>query len=95
LAEIASDHPIGTTLAYIDGPDRYHSAYSFVFLRRSFSAGFNSHIRVSAAGRLGDGMALLGLQQPRCATRCLPLERRRRCPRLRKGPDGAPIVLRK
>jgi alpha-glucosidase len=40
LAEIASDDPIGTTLAYIDGPDRYHSAYSFVFLRQSFGAGF-------------------------------------------------------
>jgi alpha-glucosidase len=40
VAEIASDDPIGTTLAYIDGPDRYHSAYSFVFLRQSFSAGF-------------------------------------------------------
>jgi alpha-glucosidase len=40
LAEIASDDPLGTTLAYIDGPDRYHSAYSFVFLRKSFSAGF-------------------------------------------------------
>ncbi len=40
VAEIASDDPIGTTLAYIDGPDRYHSAYSFVFLRRSFGAKF-------------------------------------------------------
>jgi alpha-glucosidase len=40
LAEIASDDPISTTLAYIDGLDRYHTAYSFVFLRQSFSAQF-------------------------------------------------------
>lgn len=40
VAEIASDDPLGTMLSYIDGPDRYHSAYSFVFLRKSFGAGF-------------------------------------------------------
>lgn len=40
VAEIASDDPIGTTLDYIDGPERYHTAYSFVFLRQSFGAGF-------------------------------------------------------
>lgn len=51
LAEIASDDPIGTTLAYIDGPERYHSAYSFVFLRRSFGAGFiRSSVEAMLAG---------------------------------------------
>jgi alpha-glucosidase len=45
VAEIASDgHTIATTAAYIDGPDRYHTAYSFVFLRETFGAG---HIRRS------------------------------------------------
>ena len=44
VAEIASDDPIGTTVAYTDGPDRYHTAYSFVFLRQSAGA---RHIRRS------------------------------------------------
>ena len=44
VAEIASDDPIGTMVAYTDGPDRYHTAYSFVFLRQSCGA---AHIRRS------------------------------------------------
>ncbi len=44
VAEIASDDQIGTMVAYTDGPDRYHTAYSFVFLRDAFGAG---HIRRS------------------------------------------------
>jgi alpha-glucosidase len=44
VAEIASDDPIGTMVAYTEGPDRYHTAYSFVFLRQSSGAG---HIRRS------------------------------------------------
>lgn len=40
VAEIASDTPIETMAAYTDGPDRYHTAYSFVFLRKSFGADF-------------------------------------------------------
>lgn len=44
VAEIASDDPIGTMVAYTGGPDRYHTAYSFVFLRQSFGA---AHIRRS------------------------------------------------
>ena len=44
VAEIASDDPVGTMVAYTDGPDRYHTAYSFVFLRQSLGA---DHIRRS------------------------------------------------
>jgi len=44
VAEIASDDPVGTMVAYTDGLDRYHTAYSFVFLRQSFGA---AHIRRS------------------------------------------------
>lgn len=44
VAEIASDDPVGTMVAYTDGPQRYHTAYSFVFLRQSFGA---AHIRRS------------------------------------------------
>ncbi|MGF1641565.1 MAG: alpha-amylase family glycosyl hydrolase, partial [Rhodospirillales bacterium] len=32
VAELASDDPIGTMVAYTDGSDRFHTAYSFVFL---------------------------------------------------------------
>ena len=49
VAEIASDDPIGTTVAYTDGPDRYHTAYSFVFLRQSSGA---AHIRRSVEDML-------------------------------------------
>lgn len=49
VAEIASDDPIGTTIAYIDGPDRYHTAYSFVLLRQSSGA---EHIRRSVEDML-------------------------------------------
>ncbi|MBK8908833.1 MAG: alpha-glucosidase C-terminal domain-containing protein [Rhodospirillales bacterium] len=44
VAEIASDHPVATTAAYTDGPDRYHTAYSFVFLRQTSGV---RHIRDS------------------------------------------------
>jgi len=44
VAEISSDDPLGTMVAYTDGPDRYHTAYSFVFLRQTFGA---AHIRRS------------------------------------------------
>ena len=44
VAEIASDDPVNTMAAYTDGPDRYHTAYSFVFLRQSSGA---AHIRRS------------------------------------------------
>ena len=33
VAEIASDEPLRDMVAYTDGPERYHTAYSFVFLR--------------------------------------------------------------
>ena len=39
VAEIAAEDPVGTMAAYTDGPDRYHTAYSFVFMREAFSAG--------------------------------------------------------
>jgi alpha-glucosidase len=32
VAEIAAEDQIGTMVAYTDGPDRYHTAYSFAFL---------------------------------------------------------------
>jgi alpha-glucosidase len=44
VAEISSDDPVGTMVEYTDGPDRYHTAYSFVFLRQSFGA---LHVRQS------------------------------------------------
>ena len=33
VAEIASDEPLRDMVAYTEGPERYHTAYSFVFLR--------------------------------------------------------------
>jgi alpha-glucosidase len=39
VAEIAAEDQIGTMAAYTDGPDRYHTAYSFVLLRDAFGAG--------------------------------------------------------
>ena len=39
VAEIASDDPIRRTVEYTDGPNCYHTAYSFIFLRESLSAG--------------------------------------------------------
>jgi len=44
VAEIASHDPVRTMVAYTDGPERYHTAYSFVFLRQSQGA---AHIRGS------------------------------------------------
>ena len=44
VAEIASDDPVRTMAVYSDGPDRYHTAYSFVFLRQASGA---AHIRTS------------------------------------------------
>ncbi len=38
IAEIAAEDQIGTMIAYTDGPDRYHTAYSFVFMRETFGA---------------------------------------------------------
>ncbi len=49
VAEIASDDPVRTMVAYSDGPDRYHTAYSFVFLRQSSGA---KHIRASVEAAL-------------------------------------------
>ncbi|MFO1127287.1 MAG: alpha-glucosidase [Rhodospirillales bacterium] len=40
VAEIAAEDRLGTMIAYTDGADRYHTAYSFVFLGDAFSAGF-------------------------------------------------------
>ena len=40
VAELASsEDPIATMIAYTDGPDRYHTAYSFVLLNEAFGAG--------------------------------------------------------
>lgn len=39
VAEIAADDQIGAMIEYTDGPDRYHTAYSFVLLREAFGAG--------------------------------------------------------
>jgi alpha-glucosidase len=39
VAEIAADDQIGAMIAYTDGPDRYHTAYSFVLLHEAFGAG--------------------------------------------------------
>jgi alpha-glucosidase len=49
VAELASDDPVGTMVAYTDGPDRYHTAYSFVFLGGASGPG---HIRRSLEGIL-------------------------------------------
>jgi alpha-glucosidase len=38
LAEVAAEDQIGTMIEYTRGPERYHTAYSFVFLRETFSA---------------------------------------------------------
>ncbi len=38
VAELAAEDPVGTMVAYTDGPDRYHTAYSFVFMREAFNA---------------------------------------------------------
>jgi alpha-glucosidase len=40
VAEIAAEDQIGTMIEYTDGPDRYHTAYTFVFLRDEFGAAF-------------------------------------------------------
>ena len=40
VAEIASDHPLKDMVEYTDGPDRYHTAYSFALLRESFGAAY-------------------------------------------------------
>jgi alpha-glucosidase len=39
VAEIAAADQVGEMVAYTDGADRYHTAYSFVFLRGPLSAG--------------------------------------------------------
>ncbi len=39
VAEIASATPVQTMVEYTEGPDRFHTAYSFVFLRGAFGAG--------------------------------------------------------
>lgn len=38
VAEIAAEDQIATMAAYTDGPDRYHTAYSFVFLKEAITA---------------------------------------------------------
>lgn len=38
VAEIAAEDQLGAMAAYTDGPDRYHTAYSFVFMRETFGA---------------------------------------------------------
>jgi Glycosidases len=38
VAEIAAEDQVGAMVAYTDGPDRYHTAYSFVFMRETFGA---------------------------------------------------------
>ncbi|NBC33475.1 MAG: DUF3459 domain-containing protein [Alphaproteobacteria bacterium] len=50
VAEIASETPLKDMVDYTDGPERYHTAYTFEFLRDTFSA---AHIRtaVSQASR--------------------------------------------
>ena len=35
VAEIAAEDQIGTMVAYTDGPDRYHTSYSFAFLHEA------------------------------------------------------------
>jgi alpha-glucosidase len=40
VAEIAAEDQLATMVAYTDGPDRYHTAYSFVFLGPEFGARF-------------------------------------------------------
>ena len=40
VAEIASHDPIGRMVEYIDGPNRYHTAYSFILLDTAGSASF-------------------------------------------------------
>ena len=51
VAEIASDRPVETMIEYTDGPDRYHTAYSFVLLRQSCGA---EHIRRSVEAMRGE-----------------------------------------
>ena len=46
VGEIASDRMLADLVEYTDGPDRLHTAYTFVFLRDGFSA---AHIRDSVA----------------------------------------------
>lgn len=40
VAEIVSDHPVERMVEYVDGPDRFHTAYSFVLLKSEGSADF-------------------------------------------------------
>lgn len=40
VAEIAAENQLATMVAYTDGPERYHTAYSFVFLGPEFGAAF-------------------------------------------------------
>ncbi len=52
VAEIASDDPIGTMIDYTRGPHRYHTAYSFEFLREARGA---AHTRGVVEGYLERG----------------------------------------
>ncbi|MBF0093478.1 MAG: alpha glucosidase [Alphaproteobacteria bacterium] len=40
VAELSGERPVETMIAYTVGPDRLHTAYSFVFLKQDFSAAF-------------------------------------------------------
>ena len=76
VAEIASDDPVGDMVAYTEGPQRYHTAYSFIFLREAFGA---AHFRQAleamraASGAAKDGAwpswAFSNHDVPRVATR--------------------------
>lgn len=43
VAEIASHEPVQTMVQYTHGPDRLHTAYSFVFLGPGYGAGYIRH----------------------------------------------------
>lgn len=46
VAEIVDDDPVPTQIAYVDGPDRLHTAYSFTFLGPTLTA---QHVRTGVS----------------------------------------------
>lgn len=51
VAEIAAEDQIGTMIEYTDGPDRYHTSYSFMLLREQFGASVVRRVLEEMAAR--------------------------------------------
>ncbi len=65
VAEIAAEDQLATMVAYTEGPERYHTAYSFVFLGQEFGARFIRDNVERMLALSAERVAIVGLQQPR------------------------------